>query len=373
MKKLDLSIYKKSIKYLFLYDYLIKKETINKDAFLKEHNIVPNSYRRAKVDDQKVGKKIVDTLNEYYNLKQASDDEILYIEELANSIHFDLYYKITKRYDQYLKEIERLLECKYNIYPVLLLLKLYLKINDFSMSDDAVNINIDLYKEVKNYTSFFNDDLLKIFTYMQMAFEKNSINYLLAHEQDDAIYYFMAGFRSIKNEKYVDCLYFCEKAESILLKEYNFMRLIYLNFNVMSCLLHMKNYTACLELAKKEMLVIESLNLEGYEKKNAFLFYVIALIGVKDYKPIIDIFKDKNDFGLTTIACYFYALSKISMDEYEKIYKKEIHLDKLKPNFREYMISLDKFIRFNDRNELNKLRKEQVRFALIDILEDETK
>lgn len=371
MKKLDLSIYKKSMKYLFLYDSLIKKETINKDAFLKKHGIVPNSYRRAKTEDQKVGKRIVDILTNYYNLNQPTDDEIDYIEELANSIHFDLYYKITIRYEQYLSEIERLLNCNYNLYPILLLLKLYLKISDFSLSDRAVDDNIDLYKEVKKYTSFYNEDLTKIFSYAQMTYEKDSIDYLLSNEQDDAIYYFMAGFRSIRNEKYVDCLYFCEKAEAILLKEYNFKRIIYLNFNVMSCLLHMKNYRACLELAKKEMLVIESLNLEGYERKNAFLFYIIALIGVKDYKTIVNTFKEQKRFGLTAIVCYLYAISQISMDEYEKVYEKEVELDKLEPNIRSYMVSLDKFIRTKDKNALNALRQEQVRFALIDILEDE--
>lgn len=371
MKKLDLSIYKKSIKYLYLYDYLIKQETINKDAFLKEHGIVPNSYRRAKTEDQKVGKKIVEILTNYYNLNQATDEEIDYIEELANSIHFDLYYKITTRYEQYLLDVERLLKCNYNLYPILLLLKLYLKISDFTLSDKAVDDNIDLYKEVKKYSSFYNEDLTKIFSYAQMTYEKDSVDYLLTHEQDDAIYYFMAGFRSLRNKKYVDCLYFCEKAEAILLKEYNFKRMIYLNFNVMSCLLYMKNYKSCVELAKKEMLVIESLNLEGYERKNAFLFYIIALMGVKDYKGIINIFKNQKLFGLTAIVCYLYAISQISMDEYVKVYEKEVELDKLEPNIRDYMISLDKFIRSKDKSALNELRKEQVRFALIDILEDE--
>lgn len=58
MIKIDLSIYKKSIKYFSLFDVLIKGEAYNRDEFLKTLGITPNSYRRSKKYEQKIGTEI---------------------------------------------------------------------------------------------------------------------------------------------------------------------------------------------------------------------------------------------------------------------------------------------------------------------------
>lgn len=129
MNIVDLSIYKQSIKYFSLFDVLIKGEAYNRDEFLKTLGITPNSYRRSKNDEQKIGTELVCILSKHFGYNVASSSLINYLEDLTNSIYYDMYYKVFKNYDFYITEVDRLIEQKYIIYPILILLKLFLQIN----------------------------------------------------------------------------------------------------------------------------------------------------------------------------------------------------------------------------------------------------
>ena len=92
--KIDLSIYKQSIKYFSLFDVLIKGEAYNRDEFLKTLGITPNSYRRSKNYEQKIGTEIVLTLSKHFGYSVSANKLINYIEDLTNSIYNDMYYKV---------------------------------------------------------------------------------------------------------------------------------------------------------------------------------------------------------------------------------------------------------------------------------------
>ena len=122
MIRVNLSIYKKCIKFFYLFDALIKNEIYNKEEFLKSKGITPNSYRRARNIEQRIGGEIILKLSEHFKYNIPSNDLIDDLEKLANSIYNDMYYKIFKNYDYYVMEIENMINKNYNIFPILILL-----------------------------------------------------------------------------------------------------------------------------------------------------------------------------------------------------------------------------------------------------------
>lgn len=371
MKKIELSIYKETRIYFKVFDVLIKQEVSNKDVFLKSKKIVPMSYRRARKEEYKVGREIVNVLSSHYHYIVTPPDVIDYIEKLSNDICRDLYYKYNDNNEKYLKEIEKLESRNYLCFPILLLLKLYIKVSNFQKSDNAITDNVDAYLEVKRFSSFYEGGLGQIYSYMIMIFENKFMKLLGKKEQNDGMYYFIAGFRAMRNNDFGSCLYFCEKAKKILFEDCNFIRIIYLNFNIMSCLIKIQNYQGCLDLVEKVIPSCMSLSLHQFELKNAKKFKLIALMGINSYNEVINLFKDNKDFDLTEITCYLYALSIISMEEYEIKYKEEVNLDKLPNNIKNYMIALDNYIHKNDEKYLLELAQENIRDGLIDVLSND--
>lgn len=76
MIRVNLSIYKKSIKFFYLFDALIKNEIYNKEEFLKPKGITPNSYRRARNIEQRIGGEIILKLSEHFKYNIPSNDLI---------------------------------------------------------------------------------------------------------------------------------------------------------------------------------------------------------------------------------------------------------------------------------------------------------
>lgn len=370
MNKIDLSIYKQSIKYFSLFDVLIKGEAYNRDEFLKTLGITPNSYRRSKNYEQKIGTEIVYTLSKYFGYSVANNKLINYLEDLINSIYNDMYYKVFKNYDFYVSEVNRLIEQKYNIYPILYLLKLFLQINSLKKGDKIISENQAFYEEVKKYKSFFNNDLLRIFELLYLTFEKDVTEYALAEEFSDGFSYFIVSYRSWLNKKYVDCLYFAEKAQLILLRENNFKRILYLNFNVMSSLNYVKNYKTCLDMCQKQMLTLNSFGCEGFERENTLKHMIVAALGLKDYQLVINLLSNNENYSLTELTCYLFAMSKLSIKDYKNYFSDNIHLEDYNENNRNFLIILDKFILNNDKKLLIQLEQYNFVKAILEILKN---
>lgn len=370
MNKIELSIYKQSIKYFSLFDVLIKGEAYNRDEFLKTLDITPNSYRRSKNYEQKIGTEIVLTLSKYFGYSVSTDKLINYIEDLTNSIYNDMYYKVFRNYDFYISEVDRLIEQKYNVYPILNLLKLFLQINSLKKGAKVISENQAFYEEIKKYKNFFNDDLLKIFELLYLTFEKDVTEYALAEEFSDGFSYFIVSYRSWLNKKYVDCLYFAEKAQLILLRENNFKRILYLNFNIMSSLNYVKNYKACLDMCQKQMLTLNSFECEGFERENTLKHMIVAALGLKDYQLVVNLLSNNENYSLTELTCYLFAMSKLSIKDYQNYFSDNIHLEDYNENNRNFLIILNKFILNNDKKLLIQLEQYNFVKAILEILKN---
>lgn len=370
MKKIDMSIYKKSNKFFYLFDVLIKNEVYNKDEFLKTKGITPNSYRRAKNNEQKVGTEIIIKLSKHFKYNIASDDLIDSIEDLANLIYNDMYYKVFKNYEYYVLEIEKLIKENYNVFPILNLLKLFLQINSLKKGIKVIADNITLYEELKKYKNFFNDDLLNIYELLYLTFEKDVTEYALSEEFSDGYSYFIVSYRSWQNRRYVDCLYFADKARSILLRENNIKRIVHLNFNVMSSLNYVKNYKACLEMAQKQMLALESFDCEGFEKETTLKHMLVAALGLGKYELILDLLTNNKNYSLTELTCYLYSMSKISLNDYKKYYEINVLREEYDPDEKEFLGTLNNFIINKDKKALLKLENYKVTKIILEIIKN---
>lgn len=370
MKKIDLSIYKKSNIYLYLFDVLIKNEVYNKDEFLKTKGITPNSYRRAKNNEQKVGYEIVKKLSKYFNYNLTDDKTLEHITELSNSIYNDMYYKVYKRFDDYMAEINRLIEQNYNIFPILRLLKLFLQINSLEKGTKVISENIKYYDEVKKYKNFYNEDLLRIYELLYLTFEKDVTEYALSEEFSDGFSYFVVSYRSWSSKKYVECLYFADKARNILLKENNLKRIIHLNFNVMSSLNYIKNYKSCFEMAQKQLLALDSFDCNGFEKETTLKHMIVAALGLKEYNCILNLLSKNEDYSLTELICFLFAMSKISIKDYKKFYSENIKLDEYNKIHQDFLVLLNEYILYNDKKALIKLEQFNFVKAILEIIKN---
>lgn len=370
MIKIDLSIYKKSIKYFSLFDVLIKGEAYNRDEFLKTLGITPNSYRRSKKYEQKIGTEIVCTLSKHFGYSISTNKLINYLEDLANSIYNDMYYKVFNNYEFYISEIDRLIEEKHNIFPIFNLLKLFLQINSLKKGAKVISENLAFYEKIKNYKNFFNDDLLKIFELLYLTFEKDVTEYALAEEFSDGFSYFIVSYRSWLNKKYVDCLYFAEKAQLILLRENNFKGILYLNFNIMSSLNYVRNYKACLDMCQKQMLTLSSFECKGFEIENTLKHMIVAALGLKDYQLVVNLLSNNENYSLTELTCYLFAMSKLSIRDYKNYFSDNMHLEDYNENNRNFLLTLNNFILNNDKKLLIQLEQYNFVKAILEILKN---
>lgn len=321
MVQISLTDYLQTKMFFQLFDALLKEELINKDYYLESIGISPSSYRRAKNEEQKVGLQIVQTLSEKFNLKITPIEVLDNLEDMCNDIYFDMYYKIYDRYELYLAEIEKLLEQNYNVYPIFKLLKLFLLINAPKFSDELYQNYLDLFNEVKKYKNFYNPSLRGIYNLFILTFESNSIDYNLAKELYGGFSYYVASFRSWKDKKYTECLYYADKAKDILVKESNYKRISNLNFNIMSSLIYLNCFEECFELAFNQMLMLESFAFQKSETKRTMKYLLPAAIGIGKYEFVVKKLKDLDTMSQVEIVCYMISLSQLSFKDYDSFYQ----------------------------------------------------
>lgn len=355
MIQISLTDYLQTKMFFQLFDALLKEESVNKEYFLESLGISPSSYRRAKNEEQKVGLQIVQILSEKFNLKAAPIELLDELEDLTNDIYFDMYYKIYDKYDLYLEKIEDLLKQDYNIYPIFKLLKLFLLINAPKFSDELYKEYIDLFNEVKKYKNFYNDSLRGIYNLFTLTFENNAIDYNLAKELYGGFSYYVASFRSWKDKKYTECLYYADKAKDILVRESNYKRIANLNFNIMSSLIYLNRFEECFELAFDQILMLESFAFQKSETKRTIKYLLPAAVGIGRYDFIVKRLKDSEVLSQVELVCYMIGLSQISLKEYEKFYNENIKVEGLNENTLNLIKNTNNYILCTNKENLQKL------------------
>lgn len=343
--------------YFQLFDVLLKEESVNKEYYLESIGISPSSYRRAKNDEQKIGIQIVEILCTKFKLFIPSSEVIAELEDLANDIYFDMYYKIYDKYDLFMQKLDELLTKKYNIFPIAKLLKLFMLINAPKFSGELYENYLELYYEVKKYKNFYNDGLKGIYNLFVLTFENNSIDYNLAKELYGGFSYYVASFKAWKDKKYTECLYYAEKGKDILVEETNYKRIVNLNFNIMSSLMFLNRFEECFELAFNQLLMLQSFSYGKREEQITERYLLESALGIGKYDFIVKRVKDNEVFTLTEIICYMIALNQVSLSEYKVFYIKLINDLSENDKNKNICTAINKYLTCKNKENLSKLEE----------------
>ncbi len=320
MFKIDLTIYKTSRQYFKLFDILLKDKDLNKDSYLKKINVSPSSYRKARTIEQNIGNKIIERLSKDFNYKKVSSEFVTELEELFNKVYYDMYYKIFKNFDEYLKTINNMLEGNYIIFPIINLLKLFLLANLKVDVEKNVNDNYMLYEDIKKYSSFFNDDLIEIMDILALAFEKKLPDTIMFKTYRNSLAYFCLSSRLCSDKRYAECLFIARKAEEALVREKNYKRLLYLNIKMMLCLNSIECYQECYDLASMQLLTIQSFVDTDFEYNYTTTNLAVCCLALKKFEYISKLLLSKKKISLTEICCLLVANYNIDDKEYKDLY-----------------------------------------------------
>lgn len=360
MKKFDLSIYKYSKPYFDLFDVYFKENSIKKEFFLLDNDITPSTYRQCRKEESNSGPKIVKSLSKKFSFKNFSNDLIDHVEALVNNIYFDMYYKNYKQYDNYLEEIDKLLEEKYIIFPILELLKIFIRLSSNNSISSIKKENELLFNRIKIYEKFLNYGLDELFEIVYLSFERDIPEDCWIKNYKNASAYFILASRSYMNRRYIETLFFASKCKEILSEDGNINRILYLNNTIMSSLIHVGNYDECYILSFKQLKTLESIDGDyKFLLNSSKKFLVLSMLGLGYYDEIIKKYENADNLLLTEILCTLIALFEkgtINKDfsKYNSYYA-SWEVDKLESDDSNIIILLDQFLNTKRKSILNLL------------------
>lgn len=368
MKKIDLSIYKDFKQYFIFYDIEIKKKYSNKEEYLDSKNISPSSYRRAKNAGNKIGKEILEKLNHEFSYKMINADIINQLEIKLNEIYYNIYYKKSCLYEENANWVEEQLKYRYMIQPILILFKLFLIVSSGSSPERIIEDNQLTYIELTKYVRFLNEELLEIYEIVDISFRSKIDDVYLSKKFKNELSCFTLSGKCLINEKYIESLYFAEKAKVILIKEENIKRLFHLNLNMMSAYNSLERYEDCYLLARKQMLALESYEYDNFEYKVATMHYLISCLGLGYYEKIIEKLSSKLKYNKTEIWCLLISKYNTNKKEYEKEYLSLSSLDYATSMDIQYLKLINNFLVKKDKKIIEFLEKDQINPCIISIL-----
>ena len=242
MIKINLEQYKENKQYLLLFDILIKEVANNKDIFLEDLNITPSSYRRAKTSEQIIGEHIVNRLSQYFNYKTISKDEIDKYQLFINKIYTEYYYSLNNNTLYILGKLDEMINENNLLYPIFILFKLLFNLISNNNQTIINNENEYLYEQVIKYKPFYNEDLLDVLAHVEVLFDKDFVNKKIFLDNKNGITYLVVSNKYLQASKYIESLYYAQKAKEIFVNDENYKKIAYTNLNIMSCYCYLNNY-----------------------------------------------------------------------------------------------------------------------------------
>lgn len=365
MNEFNLEVYKGSSQYICFFDVYIKNQLINKEAFLIDEGITPSSYRRAKDNEQNIGKKIVAKLATRFNLNVPPVELITELEAFLNRVYYNMDYKILDTYDEDMKYIEDVESKNYIVFPVVKLIKLLLGINAPTYTTDTIEKYQPLYEEVKQYKVFYTAELLKIYELFEISFEDKLLAKAKFKQYDNDMAYFILASKCHSKKQYVESLYFANKSKTISFERGNFKRYFYLNYIVMNSLIKVESYDECFDIAYRQKFSLESLNIKGYELTIANNYIVLSLVGLEKYERVLNLLSNKTNYNVTELTCYLISLYMTNKNNYVEYFEKKLDLNSFPAEAREFFTLLNKYLVHSQKRVLNTLEYNNLSFPFI--------
>lgn len=368
MIKVNLSEYKNYKQYFLFYDVIIKQNNSNKEMFLESVDISPSSYRRAKNAGNKIGLNILNKLNCHFQYEMVNKDVVEEIETMINKIYFNIYYKKRDSYNENLNWLNEMLDKRYIIYPILLLFKLLLIMNSNENPKNISKDYEDMFEQIKKFYHFFNKDLKDILEVVGVAFVNDITNIVLSKNYSNELSYHTLSTKCILQKRYIEAIYFSEKAKQSFIKEENFRRVYSINLNLMSAYNYLEKYYDCYMLSQKQMISLESHNIFEFEYLATQRHYVISCLGLGKYNEILNALGSKKQLNKTELCCYFISKYKTNKKEYNQYYNMLKSSGVYSTSGTEFLELLNKFIIDEDKKSLTLLENHQITNAVIEIL-----
>ena len=356
MIKVNLENYKENKQYLLLFDVLIKQVANNKDIFLEDINITPSSYRRAKTSEQNIGEYIVNKLCEFFDIKKVSQAEIDKYQMFLNKIYYEYYYSLNDNTLYILGKLDELINEKNSFYPIFMLFKLLFTLISNNNQSIIMNENEYLYEEVIKYKSYFNDDLLDILSHVEILFDKDFVNKKIYLDNKNGITYYIVSSKYLQENKYIESLYYAQKAKELFINDENYKKIAQVNFNIMSCFCFLNNFEKYYDLAYTQYYSLSAFNEYSELKDQASKHYAISLIALKKYEELEYVYKHKTDLTFTEVLCLLIARKYINKKEFQKylINVQEV----LKDDYRlEILNNVCDYLNKNDKKTIKKFDK----------------
>lgn len=328
MFNINLDEYLGTVKFIQLFDVMLYEEAIKlsvtKESILRELDINPSSFRRCRVEEQNVGKTIVKKLANYFNLKLVDDEYLNKLSKLIKDIYHDTNYKIINRFGFYTKEIDENIKENNIMFPVIKLIKLFLLAFSDKSIDDVINSNNEEFSDLGKYILVFNDDIKVIYDLLELVYCKELTNEMLSKNYTNGICYSILASRQRISKKYIESLYFAQKAKEIFFKENNLKRIIAINLVILNSLALSDNLEEYYSLANEQMLTIKSFDIKGVFEIGAVKHLGNAYLATKKYKDAIDLIEDREEITITELSIYIAAKYFYLGEKFNEWYKKEI-------------------------------------------------
>lgn len=368
MKKFVLDSFKQSIQYFFMFDEIIKKEAINKDAFLKDIGINPSSYRRARTTEQKVGMQIIESLANYYDINLITIDEINEDEKFLNELFFDINYKVYDKYFYYLEEIENKINKRNLFFPIYKLFKLLLLINSQKDVEKIIQNNIDLFCEVKKFELFFGDSLVDVYELVCLAFANDISKDMMSKKHNNGMAYAIIATKFRLKNNFFESLYYAKKAKEVFLQESNYKRVIYINFTILNNLSLVFDYEEYYNLAHEQLLTLRSFSESGFETEMTIKHLVVAALALKKYDEVKKILLEKGKMTISEICCLIIAIYNLSPSDFDEWCMNNIDGIAIKQKDKELIENLKIYLKNPDKKNLIPLEDSRIMTSLINIL-----
>lgn len=362
----NLDEYKGYKKYMYVFDVLIKKETSNKELFLESLYISPSSYRRVKNDGNKVGEQICEDLCKYFKYTMCEDLLIDQIEEYINKIYYDIYYKKYQNYEEHIKWIDEMLDRKYLVFPIFLLFKIILILNNPKKQNNIVDEYQELYKEIKSFEDFYTEELKELVEITDVTFKKDIDNAFLAQNYRNVLTYHTLANRCLKMNRHIESLYFCNIAKRKFIEDENYKRVYYINLIILANYNSLLKFDDAYLLSNKQIIALESINNQDEEYLLTKKHLILSCLGLKKYDEVILYLNEFKKLTLSDISCLLISYYYTDNKEYQKLLDNLINNSNVE--VKEYVQVLNKYLHQRNKKNIYELEKYNINKIILDIL-----
>ena len=218
---------------------------------------------------------------------------------------------------------------------------------------------------------FYNESLLYVYNLISYIFFEEIPSNILTKEYVDGALYYGISSRCLIEGKYIECLYFTDKAEEYLYKDGNINRLLLLNNNKMISHLNMSNYKECITLAERQFLILKSIDTPNKNvlQKQTERNFTCALLGLKEYRQVIEYYDTEVNFYLTDFLTLLIAKYFDNINDYKMYFndiKSEQENDVL--NLFDCMDLLDEYLNTRNKKLISNFKNYDVSELLIKII-----